>query len=313
MLANLSTKRCVGARCPCASCTDRAIRSRVVSPFREVTRNSSVPRSLMVPANTVAPAVFSTGMLSPVIGAWFTDDWPATTSPSNAMRSPGRTRTMLPSGTESALTSCHCPSGWRTNAFSGARSISLRMALRARSRLKASIISAIPKSQIPTAASGHCPIRAAPMTATVINRFMFSERVFSAIQPFLRVSTPPKLMATRHARMMGQEASDAPAKTMASAPSASTPETAIRIHCPREMLVPKSRGADGSGSEVLWSTGAMPSRSIAVVTGARSARSWLTVSVRPIRLKFSAFTPGIPSSALRNSPSSVGQSIFSMR
>ena len=64
------------------------MRSSVVSPLREVTRNSSVPRSLMVPANTVAPVVFSTGMLSPVIGAWFTDDWPATTSPSSAMRSP---------------------------------------------------------------------------------------------------------------------------------------------------------------------------------------------------------------------------------
>src|SRR5260221_5252453 len=76
MPANLSTKRCVGARCPCASWTDRAMRSRVVSPLREVTRNSSVPRSLMVPAKTVAPAVFSTGMLSPVIGAWFTDDCP---------------------------------------------------------------------------------------------------------------------------------------------------------------------------------------------------------------------------------------------
>ena len=70
------------------SWTDRAMRSSVVSPLREVTRNSNVPRSLMVPANTVAPVVFSTGMLSPVIGAWFTDDWPATTSPSSAMRSP---------------------------------------------------------------------------------------------------------------------------------------------------------------------------------------------------------------------------------
>ncbi|CKT46207.1 Uncharacterised protein [Mycobacterium tuberculosis] len=69
MLANLSTKRCVGARWPCASWTDRAIRSSVVSPVREVTRNSSVPRSLMVPAKTVAPTAFSTGMLSPVIGA----------------------------------------------------------------------------------------------------------------------------------------------------------------------------------------------------------------------------------------------------
>ena len=57
----------------------------------------------------------------------------------------------------------------------------------------------------------------------------------------------------------------------------------------------------------------MPSRPIAAVTDARSASSWLTVSVRPIKLKSRAFTPGMPSSALRSKPSSVGQSIFSMR
>ena len=175
------------------------MRSSVVSPLRERTSNSSVPRSLIVPAKTVSPGFFSTGMLSPVMGAWLTAEAPETTTPSSAMRSPGRTRTRAPSGTVSALTSSQRPSACFTSAVSGARSISLRIALRARSRLSASIISAMPNSQITTAASGHWPISAAPMTATVISRFMLSDRVRSAIQPFFSVSIPPRAMAASEA------------------------------------------------------------------------------------------------------------------
>lgn len=147
-----------------------------------------MPRSLIVPANTVSPGALATGMLSP-----------------------GRTRIVAPIGTASAFISSQRPSAWRTRAVSGAKSISLRIALRARSRLSASIISAMPNSQITTAASGHWPISAAPMTAIVISRFRFSEPVFSAIQPFFRVSMPPRAMAASETPITGPPDSPRPA------------------------------------------------------------------------------------------------------
>ncbi|MNC40238.1 hypothetical protein D3C75_889330 [compost metagenome] len=64
-----STKRWVGARAPCASSTALMIRARVDCPAAAVTRNSSAPAWLMVPANNLSPTAFSTGRLSPVIGA----------------------------------------------------------------------------------------------------------------------------------------------------------------------------------------------------------------------------------------------------
>ena len=55
----------------------------------------------MVPANTVAPARLSTGMLSPVSSDSSTADSPSVTSPSTGMRSPGRTTTRSPTRTSS--------------------------------------------------------------------------------------------------------------------------------------------------------------------------------------------------------------------
>mmetsp|Transcript_39062 Transcript_39062/g.91402 ORF Transcript_39062/g.91402 Transcript_39062/m.91402 type:complete len:290 (+) Transcript_39062:490-1359(+) len=289
------------------------MRSSVVSPLRERTSNSSVPRSLIVPAKTVSPGFFSTGMLSPVMGAWLTAEAPETTTPSSAMRSPGRTRTRAPSGTVSALTSSQRPSACFTSAVSGARSISLRIALRARSRLSASIISAMPNSQITTAASGHWPISAAPMTATVISRFMLSDRVRSAIQPFFSVSIPPRAMAASEAPTTGSDVSPMPENAITSAPIASTPAAAMRSHWLFEMPLPNSRVTAGAGWLLSRSTGAMPRRSIAAVIGASSCSEWLTVNVRLIRSNCSSATPGRPSRALRSSASSVGQSIFSIR
>ena len=63
----------------------------VVSVAGFVVRTWRAPCSLSVPANTSAPAVLSTGMDSPVIGAWFTLELPEVTSPSTGIFSPGRT------------------------------------------------------------------------------------------------------------------------------------------------------------------------------------------------------------------------------
>ena len=54
----------------------------------------------MVPANTGSPTVLSTGMLSPVTGAWLMLELPAVSTPSIGTRSPGRTRSTASSATE---------------------------------------------------------------------------------------------------------------------------------------------------------------------------------------------------------------------
>ncbi|MNP76941.1 hypothetical protein D3C76_1742740 [compost metagenome] len=70
-------------------------------------------------------------------------------------------------------------------ACSGAICIRPLMALRARSSDLASISSATVNRNITIAASGHCPIRIAPVTAMLIKALMFRLRFFRAIQPFL--------------------------------------------------------------------------------------------------------------------------------
>ncbi|MNH19781.1 hypothetical protein D3C72_1319430 [compost metagenome] len=139
----------------------------------------------MVPAKTLSPGPFSTGRLSPVIGAWSMLDWPLITSPSRPMRSPGRTRTKAPSTTCLTSTSRHWPSACRTVAISGVSCINPPMALRARSSERASINSATVNRNMTMAASGHCPISTAPVTAMLISALMLRLPFFRAIQPFL--------------------------------------------------------------------------------------------------------------------------------
>ncbi len=68
----------------------------VVSAARCVTSTWIAPSPLMLPAKTSSPSLFSTSLLSPVIGAWLTLDRPAVTRPSIGARSPGLTRMMSP-------------------------------------------------------------------------------------------------------------------------------------------------------------------------------------------------------------------------
>ena len=70
--AKRSTRVCAGARCACARSTRWMIRASVVSRRTRVTRTSRAPRPLMVPANTSSPGALSTGIDSPVTGAWLT-------------------------------------------------------------------------------------------------------------------------------------------------------------------------------------------------------------------------------------------------
>ena len=110
-------------------------RERRVADAAAWLRTSMAPWPLMVPANTSSPGCLSTGSDSPVIGAWLTSLAPATTRPSSGIFSPGRTRRRSPSTIWSTGTRISVP--LRTTAASGGvRSMSARMALRARSMLR---------------------------------------------------------------------------------------------------------------------------------------------------------------------------------
>ena len=80
------------------------MRASVVSRRSRVTRTSSAPRPLIVPANTSSPGALSTGSDSPVTGAWLTALWPATTSPSSGIFSPGRMTITAPVAIASTAT-----------------------------------------------------------------------------------------------------------------------------------------------------------------------------------------------------------------
>ena len=93
----------------------------------------------MVPANTAAPADFSTGMLSPVSMDSSTADAPSRTLPSTAIRSPGRTTRTSKGRTCSTGISISVPSR-STRATAGCNSMSRWMAAEAFPRARASSI-----------------------------------------------------------------------------------------------------------------------------------------------------------------------------
>lgn len=170
--AKRSTKRWVGARAPWACSTARMMRSSVVWPAAAVTRNSSSDWALSVPAYTGSPGALSTARLSPVTLDSSTALRPVVTTPSSGTRPPGRMRTVLSTATSAAGTVRHWPSGPRTSAWSGLSASRAPMASRARPTARSSMRSARAYSAITMAASGHWPIRNAPVTATAISALM---------------------------------------------------------------------------------------------------------------------------------------------
>ena len=157
------------------------IRASVESRLRCVTRTSSAPAPLIVPAKTSAPGAFATGIDSPVMGAWFTSLAPATTAASSGTFSPGRTTTMSPTTTSSTATRTSRPSR-RTSASAGASSISARIAWRARSMLKVSSHCATANRNVTVAASDHWPMAIAPTTAMSIRTLMSRANIRAADQ-----------------------------------------------------------------------------------------------------------------------------------
>ena len=86
-----SASRWMAAFCDCACSTSATRCASWVSLPTLTARTTSRPATTTVPAATVPPSVTSAGTDSPVIMLVSTADWPNSTSPSAAIRSPGRT------------------------------------------------------------------------------------------------------------------------------------------------------------------------------------------------------------------------------
>ena len=122
-----SENRWYDVRFACASSTERMIRESIVSDAGFVTRTSSEPFWLMVPAKTSSPGPRWTGTGSPVTAAWSTYDDPAATVPSTGIRSPGRTITISPTPIVSTAQTDSQPFR-RTSASFGTSAMSDRIA-----------------------------------------------------------------------------------------------------------------------------------------------------------------------------------------
>lgn len=168
-----------------------AIRATTESSARRFTRTLSDPVPFKVPANTSSPVVLSTGSGSPVIVAWSTSLAPATTAPSAAIRSPGRTRIRSSTSRSAACTLSSPPSPVSRVAVSGAKPSSPRTASSVRAVASASSAPEVAKMTISRPPSITCPIEAAPTAAATINRStssVFSRRAFN---PARAGSHPP--------------------------------------------------------------------------------------------------------------------------
>lgn len=93
----LSAISWIGALLDCASSISLIIRAIVVFAPTVSTTNSKLQDVLIVPAKTVVPIDFSTGMLSPVIIDSSILEFPNVIVPSTGTFSPGFTRMVSPS------------------------------------------------------------------------------------------------------------------------------------------------------------------------------------------------------------------------
>ena len=132
-----STSRCTGAFAAWADSTLRMMRASADSAPTASVFTTSRPSAFREPPVTRAPADLATGRLSPVMSDSSTCDVPSITSPSTAMRSPGRTTTRSPTAMDSIATSASTPSR-STRARSGRSAERARMASVARRFARAS-------------------------------------------------------------------------------------------------------------------------------------------------------------------------------
>ena len=101
-LAKRSMNCCVLALASCASSTRWMMRASVVSAPTPVALTCRKPPVAMVPAKTLSPIVFSTGIDSPVMDASSSAPLPPRTTPSTGTFAPFFTSTVSPSSTSAA-------------------------------------------------------------------------------------------------------------------------------------------------------------------------------------------------------------------
>ncbi len=148
-----SASRCTGALPDCASATSRAICDSAVSAPTRVARTSRRPPALMVAPVTASPGPTSTGTLSPVSSDALTADEPASTTPSVAIRSPGRTRKRSPGRSSEAGTRTSRPSSSSSDASLAPSSRSAASAAPARRLARASSQRPARRAVVTTAAT----------------------------------------------------------------------------------------------------------------------------------------------------------------
>ena len=247
---------------------------------------SSAPRPLIVPANTSAPGDLSAGSDSPVTGAWFTSLWPATTSPSSGIFSPGRTTITMPGRTASTPMRCS-PCGPRTSASTGVRSISAPIAVRARSSVRVSSVCATANKNTTAAASDHCPSATAPMAAVSISTLMSIDRTRAACTALRSVNAPPQAIETPNTTRTIHRVAPNSSRPRPAAKAAPDAQTSVR--CQRAALPVPMTGSSCS------SQARMPaSATAAVMVEVDSlAASYFTCSRWPIRSAEKSSRPGM--------------------
>ena len=138
-----SARRCTGALPACASTTSRVMWARWVSAPTRVAVTVRVPSTLTVAPVTGSPGATSTGTGSPVSREVSTALSPETTTPSVAIRSPGRTTNTSPTLTCEAGTLVSTPStiteaSWAARLASALRALVERRFARASNHRPAS-------------------------------------------------------------------------------------------------------------------------------------------------------------------------------
>ncbi len=192
--ARRSSERWMGASRCWACSTNCAMRARVVSSPTRCASTISAPVSASVPTNTSSPSLLSTGMLSPVTGAWFTDAIPLCTTPSTGTRSPARTTTTSPTCNSDAATSSSFPSR-RTRALGGTSDSKLPNERRARRTVYSSSCAPSNMMKATSPAATNSPTDDAAMMAMATSTSASSRFANNALMARRQIGYAPRTTA----------------------------------------------------------------------------------------------------------------------
>ena len=156
------------------------------------TRMRNSPEILTHPETASEPSLTATGTGSPVTAEVSIRLSPSMTTPSNGIRSPGRTCTISPAFASSAGISVIWPS-FSKRTTSGLKSTTSMIWLRLFSTATSSKNSPILKNSITPTASGYLWIANDPSVAILIRKFSSNIWPFKIFLPALKRTSPPKI------------------------------------------------------------------------------------------------------------------------